>query len=88
MKSTKFGQTFFESTRGQVVSHLRSGVSLVEELAQLLGLTNNAVRAHLATLERDGLIKRNGIIRGLRKPHFAYKLTDDAGLFSLLKRAT
>ncbi len=78
MKTTKFGQTFFESTRGQIVSRLRRGASTVEELAQLLGLTDNAVRAHLATLERDGLVERSGVVRGLRKPHFAYKLTDEA----------
>lgn len=78
MKSTKFGQIFFESTRGRIVNRLRRGVCSVEELAQELGLTDNAVRAHLATLERDGLIGRSGKIPGLRKPHVAYQLTDEA----------
>lgn len=79
MESTKFGQIFFESTRGKIVSRLRRGASTVEELAQELGLTDNAVRAHLATLERDGLIERGGLIPGLRKPHVAYRLTTEAG---------
>jgi predicted ArsR family transcriptional regulator len=50
----------------------------VNELTDELGLTDNAVRAHLLSLERDGLIKQSGIQRGTRKPHFAYELTDEA----------
>jgi predicted ArsR family transcriptional regulator len=69
---------FFESTRGQIVTFLRSGPCTVEELAHKLHLTDNAVRAHLATLERDGLVRQSGVRRGARKPHFTYTLTDDA----------
>lgn len=79
METTKFGQIFFESTRGKIVNLLRSGSKTVDDLAQELGLTDNAVRAHLATLERDGLIERSGLISGLRKPHVAYRLTNEAG---------
>jgi predicted ArsR family transcriptional regulator len=43
-----------------------------------LSLTDNAVRAHLLSLERDALIRQSGIQRGTRKPHFAYELTDEA----------
>ena len=78
MKETKFGQNFFESTRGRIVSLLRRGTDTVEELSRLLGLTDNAVRAHLETLSRDGLVERRGMRRGLRKPHFSYALTNDA----------
>jgi predicted ArsR family transcriptional regulator len=78
MKGTKFGQNFFDSTRGQVLGLLRRGIGTVEELSKRLGLTDNAVRAHLATLERDGLIERRGIQKGLRKPHFNYAMTDEA----------
>ncbi len=78
MKGTKFGQNFFESTRGQVLGLLRRGVGTVEDLSVRLGLTDNAVRAHLTTLERDGLVERCGTQRGLRKPHFNYALTTDA----------
>src|SRR5205823_1634656 len=48
------------------------------ELAAKLGLTDNAVRAHLLTLERDGLIRQRGVQSGTRKPHFAYELTPEA----------
>lgn len=78
MEQTKFGQNFLESTRGRIVVLLRRGVDTVEELSRELELTDNAIRAHLATLERDGLVKRRGFRQGLRKPHFAYELTHDA----------
>lgn len=78
MKDTKFGKTFFESTRGQVLGLLRRGIGTVEELANELRLTDNAVRAHLITLERDGLVERLGTQPGLRKPHVHYVLTVEA----------
>ncbi len=78
MKITKFGQNFLDTTRGRIVGLLRRGIETVDELAQKLEVTDNAVRAHLATLERDGLVKRGGERRGSRKPHFAYALTPEA----------
>ena len=48
------------------------------ELAEKLHLTDNAVRAHLVTLERDGLVHQSGERPGLRKPHLSYELTSDA----------
>src|ERR1051325_1801075 len=74
----KLDERFFESTRGQIVTHLRSSACTVEDLAEKLNLTDNAVRAHLATLERDGLVRQSGLRRGPRKPHFTYVLTDEA----------
>ena len=74
----KLDERFFESTRGQIVTLLRSSACTVEDLAEELKLTDNAVRAHLATLERDGLIRQSGLRRGPRKPHFTYVLTDEA----------
>ena len=82
MDSMKLDRRFFESTRGQIVTILRSSPCTVEDLAGKLELTDNAVRAHLATLERDGLVRQSGIRRGARKPHFTYALTSEAeGLF-------
>ena len=78
MKRTKLDKRFFGTTRGRTVTLLRGTRKTVNELAQELGLTDNAVRAHLLSLERDGLIKQSGIQRGTRKPHFAYELTDEA----------
>jgi len=78
MEATKHDQRFFDSTRGRVVTLLRGGSSTVEELAERLELTDNAVRAHLTTLERDGLVQQSGVRRGARKPHFTYALTSAA----------
>ncbi|MCA1600356.1 MAG: ArsR family transcriptional regulator [Acidobacteria bacterium] len=78
MKATKLGERFFESTRGRIVILLRGGTRTVNELREELGLTDNAVRAHLLSLERDGLIRQSGIQPGHRKPHFAYELTAEA----------
>jgi predicted ArsR family transcriptional regulator len=78
MKYTKLDKRFFASTRGRIVVLLRGAAKTVNELAAELELTDNAVRAHLLSLERDGLIRQSGIQRGTRKPHFAYELTTEA----------
>lgn len=69
---------FFDSMRGKIIILLRHEVNTVAELAKALQLTHNAIRAHLATLERDGLIRRSGERRGFRKPHYSYELTQEA----------
>ncbi|HET6975877.1 MAG TPA: FaeA/PapI family transcriptional regulator [Pyrinomonadaceae bacterium] len=78
MEAITFDKRFFESTRGQIVTLLRSAPCTVDEMAVKLSLTDNAVRAHLLTLERDGLVRQAGLRRGPRKPHFTYVLTDEA----------
>jgi predicted ArsR family transcriptional regulator len=78
LKTTKHDERFFDSTRGRVVVMLRGAELTVEELAGELELTDNAVRAHLSTLERDGLVRRHGVRRGFRKPHHTYSLTPEA----------
>ena len=78
MDGSGLDKRFFESTRGQIVTILRGSPCTVEELAGKLELTDNAVRAHLLTLERDGLVRQSGLRRGPRKPHFTYVLTPEA----------
>src|ERR1041385_4295415 len=78
MEGIAFDKRFFDSTRGQIVTLLRTAPATVEDLAEKLSLSDNAVRAHLATLERDGLVRQSGLRRGPRKPHFTYVLTEDA----------
>jgi predicted ArsR family transcriptional regulator len=78
MEKTKLGKRFFESTRGRIVRLLRGTTCTVNELVEELELTDNAVRAHLLTLERDGLVRQAGVQRGHRKPHYAYELTLEA----------
>jgi len=76
--ATKLDKRFFDSTRGRIVKSVRGTRKTVNELSEELGLTDNAVRAHLLSLERDGLIRQSGIQRGTRKPHFAYELAEEA----------
>lgn len=78
MTQTLWDERFFASTRGQVVLLLRSGTNTVADLATALGLTDNAVRAHLAALERDGLVHQGPARRGSSKPAFTYLLTPAA----------
>jgi len=73
-----WGKRFLASTRGQVVQILRRGEATVNELAGALGLTSNAIRAHLNTLERDGLVEEGGKRSSVRRPESVYVLTRDA----------
>jgi predicted ArsR family transcriptional regulator len=57
---------------------LRQSERTVSELAESLGLTDNAVRSHLASLGRDGLVRPSGTRRGAFKPHTTYALTPEA----------
>jgi predicted ArsR family transcriptional regulator len=69
---------FLASTRGQIITLLRRSSHTVDELAAALGLTDNAVRAHLATLERDGMIQQRGVRRSGGKPAAVYDLAPAA----------
>ncbi len=81
MLTNNWNQRFFTSTRGRILALLRGTVYTVHELAAVLELTDNAVRAQLVSLERDGLVQQSGVRRGLRKPYYAYRLTAAAEQF-------
>lgn len=76
--TTRFDDRFFDSTRGRIVTLLRRADLTVNELVSELGLTDNAVRAHLLSLERDDLVIQRGTVKGHRKPHFVYGLSEKA----------
>lgn len=78
MLKTKLDTRFFESTRGQIVALMRGSARTVNEIADALTLTDNAIRAHLLSLERDGLVEQKGVVKGFRKPHHLYGLTTEA----------
>jgi predicted ArsR family transcriptional regulator len=78
--ATNWDEKFFESTRGQIVTLLRRSNRTVEELARALDVTHNGVRAHLAVLERDGIVRQRGSVRrssGGGKPAYVYELTQE-----------
>lgn len=78
MKGQSFRERLLDSTRGRILSLLRTNPRTVNDLAAALNLTDNAVRAHLISLERDGFIQRQGMEPGFRKPHVSYGLTTEA----------
>ena len=78
--ATNWDVRFFQSTRGRIVRLLRRSKSTVEDLARALDLTDNGVRAHLAVLERDGIVRQRGSVRrtsGGGKPAYVYELTSE-----------
>ena len=76
--SSRFDDRFFSSTRGRIVLLLRESPKTVNDLAAAVGITDNAVRAHLLSLERDQLVRSGGTVPGARKPHTIYELTENA----------
>ena len=78
---------FAETTRGRIVTLLRRGQRSVEELAEALGVTDNAVRGQLTALERDGLVTAAGVRRSgtAGKPATVYALA--SGIDTLFSEA-
>ena len=69
-----------DGTRPRVLAMLREGVWTVDDLAARLELTDNAVRFHLEALEREGIVKKEGLRRtgGVGQPATMYSLTAGA----------
>jgi predicted ArsR family transcriptional regulator len=78
MKLPTSGTKHVGGGRIRVLHLLREGVGTVNELAAALGLTPNAIRSHLALLEKQRLIRKCGWKTGVRRPHAAYELTPRA----------
>ena len=69
---------FFDTTRGQIILYLMESPHTVSELAEKLDLTDNAVRAHLVALERDGVVRQEGERRSGGRPAYVYQVTPEA----------
>lgn len=69
-----------ETTRGRIVALLRGGERSVDELAAELGLTDNAVRAHLVILLREEIVVAAGVRRdgAVGKPASIYAIAPAA----------
>lgn len=63
-----------------VLEAVRRGARTVTAVAAVLGVTDNAVRGHLAALERDGLVGGDGVVRSGQpgKPAVEYVVTSQA----------
>lgn len=78
MAAMRWDETFSETTKGRMLAILRRGASTVDELAVRLGLTDNAVRAHIGALQRDGIVLQRGVRPTGGKPAYLYEVTSDA----------
>jgi predicted ArsR family transcriptional regulator len=66
-------------TRRHILELMRvRGGQTVPDLVTALRLTRTAVLNHLTTLQAEGLIRRNGVRRGARRPSVLYEATPEA----------
>lgn len=69
---------FFTSTRGRIAAALRRRhAASAVDLAAELRLSPNAIRQHLATLQREGLVSERAVRRGKTKPTYEFSLTGE-----------
>jgi predicted ArsR family transcriptional regulator len=63
----------------QVIEFIkRNGSATIRELEELLGVTTNAVRQHLQSLQADGYVERRPVNAGVGRPHHAYSISAKA----------
>jgi len=77
-RKTVLAERRFDTTKGKLLMLLCRVRRTVADLAVHLGVTDNAVRAQIQRLERDGLAVKVGSRRGTRRPHVEYELTSRA----------
>ena len=78
MSVTRWDSRFFETTKGRVLALLRRGSRTIDELASVLGVTDNAIRIHIASLERDGIVRQRGVRPTGGKPAYSYEVVPEA----------
>src|SRR4051812_34501141 len=67
------------TTPGAPLGLLRRSRQTISELSASLGITDNAVRTHIAAMQRDGLVEQVGLRRDQRgKPAHVFELTETA----------
>jgi predicted ArsR family transcriptional regulator len=70
-------QQLLDTSRGRIVTLLQRGAFTVDDIASELGLTANAVRAQIAGMERDGVVRRVGRRPGTTRPFRLFELTPE-----------
>jgi predicted ArsR family transcriptional regulator len=71
--------TLVGETRARLLGLVRRAALSISDLAESLGISENAVRTHIAAAERDGLVRQAGIERATGgKPARTYELTPAA----------
>lgn len=64
--------------RDRIVRLLLEHGNTIEALANRLGVTENAVRAQIALLQREGIVEVKGEVKGTRRPAAVYGLRPGA----------
>ncbi len=67
-------------TRDRIVRYLIKHQSTIESLATSLGVTQNAVRAQIALLQREGIVEIQGEVKGTRRPAAVYGIRPGADI--------
>jgi predicted ArsR family transcriptional regulator len=67
-----------KGTRWLIIDLLRRSGLTANEIAASLGLTHNAVRGHLAALQREGVVRKVGWQRGVSRPAVVYEVVPEA----------
>jgi predicted ArsR family transcriptional regulator len=78
---SRFQKLLHATLKGRVLDRLRHAPQTVEQVATTLGVTANAVRPHLAALERDGLVRRGEPRPTTRRPSHTYRLAPGVETF-------
>jgi predicted ArsR family transcriptional regulator len=67
------------ATRARLLVLLRRSQRSINDLAAALGITDNAVRTHVAAMQRDGMVRAAGVERATGgKPAQLYEITPEA----------
>lgn len=81
-RTTEYTARHDGMTRQSVLKLLKTkSTATAGELARELGLTEMAVRRHLAALERDGYVKPTLVKQAMGRPAYTYGLTEEADHF-------
>jgi predicted ArsR family transcriptional regulator len=70
-------QQLLDTSRGRIVTLLRTGRRTADDIATKLGLTRSAVRIQIAAMQRDGVVTRVGKRPGTTRPSHVYELTPE-----------
>jgi predicted ArsR family transcriptional regulator len=72
-------ERWVNGTRGRILSLLRTDPTTVSTLAGTVGVSDNAVRTHLTSLQRDGLVEEAGTAYegSVGKPAQLFRVTEE-----------
>lgn len=79
--STDRNRNLFGQSRWHIISLLRKKAMGVKDLAAELSVTPNGIRPHLASLERDNLVRQIGVKLSGGQPAHIFELTAEAENF-------